>query len=347
MENEAPPGAQAAETQFDNLWNAGAFNQSGTPDPEQGQTGAVESKAEPKAAAEPEPTKEPVKAEADPKAEKEEEVEYANLEDYLQKAGLEREAFLKLPARIKVDGAESDVPLAEVLKSYQLEKHVQAKSIAVAEQQKAWEAQKAQEAQALQQSLKNAETLATLAHQQLLAEYQGVDWNTLRFQNPAEWAAKSQEFNLKAAQIQQHLQNIQSAQSQQQQEQQQKLLAEIPKQRERMYEARPEWRDSAKFQAARSEMTSYAKQLGYTEAEIQGITDHRAMLVLHDAARYAQLQAQAPSRLKQVRAAPQIAAPGARITRDPKQVALTQAKERWAKNPRDQDAAVAVFDQFA
>ena len=71
------------------------------------------------------------------------------------------------------------------------------------------------------------------------------------------------------------------------------------------------------------------------------------MLLLHDAARFAALQASSPQAVKRVRAAPQVATPGARITRDPKQVAIQQARERWKRNPKDTDAAAAVFEHLA
>ena len=115
-----------------------------------------------------------------------------------------------------------------------------------------------------------------------------------------------------------------------------------------MFEARPEWRDDTQFQVARGEISTYAQKLGFTPAELSGIFDHRFMLVLHDAARFAALQAKSPEAVKRVRAAPQQANPGARISRDPKQVATQQAKERFSKSRgRDQDAAAAYFEHLA
>ena len=273
--------------------------------------------------------------------------DYVNVEDYLQKAGIEKDSFYNLPVRVKVDGAESDVPFAEVLKSYQLEKHVNAKSIALAEKQRAWEAEQAQAKEAMTQHLTQAQALGNLAHQQLLAEYQGIDWNKLRAENPAEWAVRNQEFNNRAGQIQQHLAQVNAQAEQMRQEAQKQQQTVLEKERERMFDARPEWRDAKNFDAAKAEISAYAKEAGYTPAELSAIYDHRYMQTLHDAARWRALQAAAPARLKQVRATPQVAAPGARVMRDPKQVALTEAKARWKKNPRDQDAAQGVFDQIA
>jgi len=333
----ANPNAQ--EDRFQNLWESGAFNASGQPDPEQGQAAP-----EPVAPATPEPA---AVAQAPEPAPEPEGPEYQSLDEYLTKANLERDSFYELPVTVKVDGKTSQVALKDVLKSYQLEGHVQEKSRALSEQQAAWEAQQAQARQQWEQRLTDAQSLGNLAHQQLLAEFQGVDWNRLRAENPAEWAARNTEFNQRAAAIQQHLASVQAQQEQLKQQQAAAQAAALPKERDKMLEARPDWRDDSKFQAARGEMTSYARKLGFSDAELQGIFDHRYMLILHDAARFAQLQAQAPQVAKRVRAAPPITQPGARMQRDPAEVARTQLRDAFKKNPRNDDIAAKYFGTLA
>lgn len=328
--------AESLEQKFDSLFDSIA---KGDLDPKP----AAQAPA-PAPAAAPEPQAPQAAA---PEAPEPEGPDYVNVEDYLQKAGIEKDSFYNLPVRVKVDGQESDVPFAQVLKSYQLEQHVNAKSIALAEKQRTWEAEQTQAKQAMEQHLSQAQALGNLAHQQLLAEYQNINWNQLRAENPAEWAVRNQEFNNRAGQIAQHLQQVQAQQEQMRQEAQKQQQGTLEKERERMFDARPEWRDTKNFEKAKAEISAYAKEVGYTPAELSAIYDHRYMQTLHEAALWRQLQAAAPARLKQVRAAPQAAAPGARVLRDPKQVALTEAKQRWKKNPRDSDAAQSVFDQLA
>jgi hypothetical protein len=111
-----------------------------------------------------------------------------------------------------------------------------------------------------------------------------------------------------------------------------------------MLELIPEWKDPKTFESGRNDILTYGKQLGFSDAELGNIIDHRHMKILHDAARYAQLQAQKPESLKKVRAAPQMAKPGARSERDPKVAARTQAQQRFAANPRSPEAQAAYFD---
>lgn len=277
-----------------------------------------------------------------------EEPEYQSVEDYLSHAKLEPNSFYELPVTVKVDGKTSTVPLKDVLKSYQLEGHVQEKSRALAEQRQQWEADRTAAQQALGTQLQQAQSLGNLAHQQLLAEYQGINWNQLRIEDPAGWAVRNQEFQNRANQIAGHLNQVQQHQQQLAAQQQQELTTKvIPAEQERMYDARPEWRDSTKFQADTASMKQYAQTLGFKPAELAGIYDHRIMIALHDAARFAALQAKSPDALKRVRSAPIVTQPGARIARDPKVAALTQAKEALRRNPRSSDAQAAAFEAFA
>jgi hypothetical protein len=100
----------------------------------------------PKAQAAPEPVAAPaaqtqaapeVKAAPETNAEAQEEG-YASLDDYLTKAAIEPKSFYSLPVKAKVDGKELDVPLADLVKSYQLDQHLSAKSNAFAEERRAW-----------------------------------------------------------------------------------------------------------------------------------------------------------------------------------------------------------------
>lgn len=271
--------------------------------------------------------------------------EFKSLDEYLTKAGLDRNSFLELPVTVKVDGAESQVPLATLLRTYQTDAHVTQKSQALAQQQQQWQTEQAAARQALTQQLSTAKTLADLAHQQLLAEFQGVDWNTLRLQNPGEWAALNQQFQQRAGAIQQQLAQVNQIAQGQAAEAQRNQVQALAVEQSKMFEAFPEWRDPQKFQAARQELTSYAKQTGFSDAELSSILDHRYMKVLHDASRYAALQAKSPAVLKMVRAAPPMAGPGSRQTRNPQAERLQQirAAGKAGKFVRNEDAQAAAF----
>lgn len=330
------------------LWDRGAFNPDGKPDPAQGQKAPEPAPAAPKAEApKPEAAAKPTEPAEPAEGASDDAPEFADLDDYLTKAGLERDSFLSLPVKLKVDGKEERATLQELLKSAQLERHVTQKSQQFAEQQKAWETQRQQAQAALQQQVQQATQLSQIARNQLYSDYQNIDWSKF---SAEEQLQIDRNFRQRDAQIQQQLAQIQSAQ---QQTYQQQIQAE----QARMLEAIPEWREPTALQAGQKAISEYARERGFTPAELSQIADHRYMLVLRDAMTARDLQAQVDTlkaqlagktdaALKLVRQAPKAPNPGARITRDPKVAQLQQARERFSKNPRDIDAQAAMAQRL-
>jgi hypothetical protein len=333
--------AGAAESHFENLWNKGAFNEDGKPDPTQGQivpreTPAAQTAAEPSTAA-------PSPQGADPG--ETEGPEYTDLTDYLAKTGVEAESFYKMPVQVKLGGETKAVPLSDVIKSYQQEADYTRKTQALAEQRRTWEGERQVAISTYQQQLAQASALGNLARQQLLAEFQNTDWNKLRMEDPVKWSVMNTDFNQRAGVIDRHIQQInEQAQAQEMQRQQELTQKVLPQEREKLLEARPEWRDEQQFQAAKTQMGEAARKLGFSDAELSQIYDHRYMIALDLASRYLALQAKSPDAVKRVRTAPHVAQPGARQTRDPQAVARQQAKERFDKNRRDPQAQATYFD---
>lgn len=288
-------------------------------------------------------------AEAAPEAETPE-VEapaYADLDDYLTKAGLERESFLSLPVKLKVDGKDEQATLQELLKAAQLERHVNQRSQQFAAEQKKWETERATARQQAQQQVEQANQLAQLARNQLYGDYQSIDWT----QYTAEQQLQiERNFRQRDAQLQQQLAQIQATQ-------QQSIQQQIQTEHAKMLDAIPEWRDQTQLQAGQKAISEYAQAKGFTKAELSSIYDSRYMLVLRDAARVGDLQAQVDTLKAQlagkvdlaknrVRQAPQAPSPGARITRDPKVAQLESARDRFRKNPRDVEAQAGLAQRL-
>jgi hypothetical protein len=337
--------AQSEEARFEQFWQSGAFDSQNPQEAAQLRAERGQSNSAPESASADPGAVKPDGASAE--ATQEQTPEYADLDEYLTKAGLERDAFLTLPAAVQIDGQVGKVSLKEALDSYQREAHFTRKSQQLADERRSWESEREQAKQALTQRLNEAQSLGNLAHQQLLAEFQSIDWNKLRMENPGEWAVRNQEFNLRAAQIQNHLAQVAQQQQQLQQQTEKEREARLPKEFEAMYGREPALRDPAKFEAAKADIRTYANQMGLKPEEIsQASFDHRLLLTLHYASQYLKLQAAAPQALKRVQAAPKAVQPGARVARDPKANAAQAAKDRWMRNPRDPDAQAAYAEHL-
>jgi hypothetical protein len=279
--------------------------------------------------------------------EAEETPQYSSLNEMLAAHKIDPESVMGLHVTAKIDGKEMQVPLSDVLKSYQLEGHVNNKSIELSNQKTQFEQERTQWQQATQQALHQHQAMGNLALNMLNHDYQRIDWNGLRATNPAEFAALQAEFGQRQQQIQGFLQQVDQAKQQEDQQREAALRQSLTQENDKLMNARPEWRNPDAFTKDRDQMQQYARSLGFQDAELNAIYDHRYMLILHDAARYRALQAATPQALKQVRQAPPMAKPGSRVDSNPNVAKRQQVMDRLGRNPRDQDAQAAAFELFA
>lgn len=196
----------------------------------------------------------------------------------------------KLKIRVKIDGQESEATLADLVKGYQLEGHVTRKSMELADQRKALEAQTLQQQTALAQQAQQAAFLLQTAEQQLIGEYQSIDWQRLRRENPAEYSAAQLDYSQRARQIEgmkeQALSITRQYDADAQAKQAQAYEAHLEAEKAALLEAVPEWKDEAKAEAGKAEIVTFLRESGFTPEEIGSIGNHKALLLIRDAMAY-------------------------------------------------------------
>ena len=349
-------GAADTEGQFQGLWDSGAFDPNGIP-PKEGNEGTAQVQQDVAQAAQDDAAQlqtqedgqhvEGAQEGQQQGQQAEESQTYGSLDDLLTSLKVDPQSVMKLNVTTKIDGVETQVPLEQVLKSYQLEGHVNNKSIELSQQKTQFETERNEWRSATQQALQQHQAMGNLALQMLNHDFNRIDWNTLRANNPAEFAALQAEYGQRQQQIQGFLQQVQMQSQQEAQQQQQAQQQAFAQEHQRLMDARQEWRDPQAFSKDRESMVNYARNLGFKDAELNQIFDHRYMLILHDAARYQALQAAKPQALKQVRQAPPMAKPGSRTDTNPNDSRRQAAIDRFNRNPRDEDAQAAVFSMFS
>ena len=203
--------------------------------------------------------------------------------------------------KTKVDGVESRAKPAELLKSYQLEGHLNKKNMEVVEAQKALQTKLSEVESQSKERLEQLDNYLTMMQHQLMAEFNGVDWQQLRTSDPAEFAAKQQEFGLRQFQMQQAVDFLNG----------QKQKAETDKQskqRERLKEVIPEWVSNSELWTKESnELRSYVGKIGY-DASI--LNSAEGIALARKAMKYDALQSAKPEITKKVRIAPKLVKPG-------------------------------------
>lgn len=253
--------------------------------------------------------------------------------------------------RAKVDGEVSEVDLAQLRKSYQLEGHLNKRSMEIAELRKAQEAQWQQTQTQLGQQIHYAAELTQTLEQRLAQEISAIDWNELRQSDPAEYAARRQEMQERQQEIATIKGNlsarVQAHQSELQQKQQSQMSEILQREGEALTAVIPEWKDAAKATAGRAELRSYLNGQGFNDEELGSVYDHRVVLLSRKAMLYDQMSKQADTAKKKVVSLPKLVKPGTATSRAESDTeARKQKLNRLARSGSIDDAAALFFDRM-
>lgn len=267
-----------------------------------------------------------------------------NLKELAETLGADIEDILGIDIPTKIDGKEGSARLRDLLKSYQLEGHLNQKSMAFADEKKAFEAEAQRKAGEFQQKAQQLESALMVAQRLLDGEFANVNWDELQ-------ASDRLEFNQKAVEYQQRQQALQHlagiiGQEKQQQAQQAALQAQAYKAEQlKLLESKlPEWADKDKRAADIKGMTEFAKEVyGIPPERVKAETDHSLILILRDAWKWNELQKQKPATLNKVKTAPKVLKPGVMQSQAAQdQLAHSKARDRLRSTGKVSDAATRL-----
>lgn len=205
--------------------------------------------------------------------------------------------------RLKVNGKNEIVDLKEAISQTQFSKANDEKARTLAEERKTFESERVQVAEAYQQKLQQVQALGEMLQNKLTQEFQGIDWDRLRVTDPAEWAAKQQEFAQRNQELQQAGQmlgqQMRSQQDQQAEVEAQERAQTVEIERAKMIENNPSWADEEKMKAGLTEIVDYARSAGFSDEELQDVIYSRHVEVLRKAFLYDQGRTVADKKVKQ------------------------------------------------
>jgi len=243
---------------------------------------------------------------------------------------------------VKVDGKEIEVPKEELIRGYQREADYTRKTQKLAEERKLVESE-------FQQVRAERETYAQVLGQlqQKLQEFepQEPDWNRLEVEDPTEYARQwtshqrrqQQKFAVQAEQM--RLNQLREVEMQKQ------INTVLAQETAILKEKIPEWTSPEKAKAEGKALLEYGQQLGFSEQELNTITDSRALLALHKAWKYDQMMSKRPEFQAKIKKAPKMATPGSTGSVSSKSSDINNAKKRLAQTGSVRDAA-SLFEKF-
>ena len=280
-----------------------------------------------------------------------EEVESAETQDETEESseeveGEEEEGEEEAPRDekfvVKVDGKEIEVPKDELIRGYQREADYTRKTQKLAEERKLVESEFQQVRGEREQY---SQILGQLQQKLQELQPQEPDWNRLEVEDPTEYARQWTSHQRRQQQVY-AVQAEQQRLNQMRQAELQKTLQQImATEVSRLKEKIPEWSSPEKAKEEGKALLEYGQNLGFSEQELNTITDSRALLALHKAWKYDQMMSKRPEFQAKIKKAPKMVTPGSAGSVGSKSSDINNAKKRLAQTGSVRDAA-SLFEKF-
>ena len=272
--------------------------------------------------------------ETDDSDETDEEVEDQDEEQDHEEAGQE-----ELYA-VKVDGQEREVTLNDLKQSYSGQAYIQKGMQEAA-------AQKKQAEEVYTALLQEREQMSQLLNQLNNGEIVKAPVppsSDLVKTDPIGYMEKKAEYDAALVEYQAQQQTIAQVQAQQTQQMQFAQQANLQQEMGRLVQVIPEFADPEKGGKLKGDLVSYGTRLGYSEAELGGVTDHRAIVVLHKAKLWDDLQGSKGKAKQKASNSRPVVKPGAKkSTRMTSQKRAQEVQARMKKTGNVDDIAAFLL----
>lgn len=190
--------------------------------------------------------------------------------------------------KASIAGEEKEVQLKELLERYQDSEFSSTKSQELVEQQQKFEQEMLEAKQETDAKLKEMVKVSKLMEQNLLADFNQINWQQLEQQDPAEYNRLRKAFSYKAQQlkgVQETLTEEEKAQNEASNKQQQeKFSRHLKAESEKILAANPTWHNEAVKQKEMGELRNFLSTgFGYTDEEMDMIADSRLVRLIQAA----------------------------------------------------------------
>ena len=249
--------------------------------------------------------------------------------------------------RVKVDGEEYDVNLDELKSGYQRQADYTRKSQALAEKRKENQVIETERARLYEERQLYANGLQMLQEQQQakLSEFNEVDWNTLKEEDPYAYMLKKDEYRDAQDRLSNAEQQQQIVQHQQAEQAGQARAHFVQDQYAKLIEALPEWAD--KKSSVKSDVRKYAQDVGFLPEEIEQLADHRSVLILKKAMEFDKITDKVAPKKKKVKKVPKVQKSGrGKVKSEAANEAAKKKRTRLRKSGHQDDAASIFYDML-
>lgn len=242
---------------------------------------------------------------------------------------------------VKINGQDHEVTEDEILRGYSRTQDYTQKTQALAEARKQFEATEVAPVRVERAQYRDALTdLRKAIEAQTPAE---PNWAQVRASLPLEDYVKAKDaWEERSKQIAAVKAEEQRVNALEQQDAAKGFHEFLQAEHQALVSARPEFGDKEKGPAIREELTEFAQARGFTPEQVHQVTDHRLVLLLHDAMQYHKAQTKAPEIRNKIERAIESSKPGASSSTRASPNKLANAKARLEQSGSIDDAGAAI-----
>jgi hypothetical protein len=245
---------------------------------------------------------------------------------------------------VKVEGQVHKVSLEELKKGYGLEASFTRKSQKLAEDRRTVDSE-------MQETRKQREEYAK-ALETVEAELEKLsgdepDWDALLEKNPTDYVRQKRAWDKLQSKREIVRKERETVAQEATAEQKKQLSRYAEAQGVKLLEALPEWRDEKVAEKEQAELVAFLQSQEYSDTEINGIMDHRLVLMIRDAMKYRQRTARGKKVVADRKST--TLQPGGRETisggeKRRARKATLRKRETLAKTGKADDAARVIYD---
>lgn len=250
-----------------------------------------------------------------PDVDDEEGVEVTTVEQLAEHFELDPEWMQELTITQKVNGKEVEVKLADALTTHRKVTAADAYLTDAKVKAKSMLEEISTQQEQLNTAVVTAGTLIQAVESDIEADVQGIDWEKLRHQDPAEYSAKKEEVRERRDKLQKMkegaLAEYQQVSEQMRQQEEAARLARLPQEQEVLVERIPEWANDEVAGKEREELVNYLYSEGFDQAEVEYVSySGKALAALVKAMRYDKSKGKVDAVKKKVVKIPKVLKPG-------------------------------------
>ena len=246
--------------------------------------------------------------------------------------------------RIKAAGEEREVTEQELIEGYQLGADYTKKTQKLSDERKSVEAERAKIQEATKLRDQYAQRLQMM-EQFLNQQNKGENLEALKEVDPIGYAVKVAEMSQREKQLAVLQQEQQRIAQQQQAEQSERLQYHLAEESQKLSSVIPGYANPKEGDSIRKDIREYAKSIGWSDQELAGLYDSRAVLSLYHGMKYAKLQSNKPSVNKKLEAAPKMLKAGTSMPRNSEAEQNQKLRAKLQQTGKIRDAAL-LFEKY-